>query len=187
MAIDADEVRVAVTGHVWVGDVGATEPTDISTPFGATWTDLGFTTEDGVVFTMGKTTDDIMGWQSSDPLRTLVTATTRTLAYELMQMDAETFLLAMGGGTLTGSLQKYAYEPPAAEVVDERAMGVEFADGTLQYRWIFRRCLISEDVETKLAKASAVSFPITQKVLAAPGAAKPFLFQTNDDAFTPPV
>ena len=70
MAISADEVRVAGTGHVYVAPKGTALPTTVEAALPADWTDLGYVTTDGVSFTFSRETEDLDAWQG-DKIRVL--------------------------------------------------------------------------------------------------------------------
>lgn len=186
MTKDADQIRVAGNGSIFVGELGATAPTDIlDTVDPVEWIELGYADEDGVTFTDGKTIESIEAWQSFYALRRIMTAKEGTLAFNLLQWNGATVRLAFGGGTVTeDQAGAYTYTPPAPGVVDERAMIVEWIDGAHTYRWIIPRGMVTEDVETQLTKSDAAMLPITFGVNGQEGV-NPWYFQTNDPAFEP--
>lgn len=184
MALDPTEIVVAGTGSIKVAPVGTAEPADIETAPSVTWVDLGFTTEDGVEFTFDRETTDIMGWQSRDPLRTIATAEPKSVKFTLLQLNKETWKFALGGGTTSGSLGLYLYEPPTPGSVDERALMIEMVDGAVTYRFIARRGMQQGAVAFSGVRDDATSLPIDFKVLAAPeGVTHPWVMQTNDADF----
>ena len=94
---DVTKVRVALSGNVWVADTGSTVPTDITVAPNASWTDLGYTTEDGITFSLEQQTQDINGWQSLEPLRVIVTAEPKQFNFTLRQMEKATWTTTFGG------------------------------------------------------------------------------------------
>lgn len=161
MALEADEVFIAGAGHVYVADVGATEPTDTTTPWDAGWAELGYTTDDGVTITPGRTIVDIPAWQSRYPVRRLVTAESFEAAFSLLQWNQDTIALAFGGGAWVGDV----YTPPAAGSVDERALGIEAVDGDKIARIIIPRGLITAVGGIQLIKTDANPIPLTFSAL----------------------
>ena len=113
MAQDATEVVVGANGDVYVAPVGTSLPLDVDDPLNAAFSEaLGFTSEDGVTATDGKTTENIGAWQSFYPLRTLVTERNFTVAFVLRQWNQDTVSLAFGGGTFTAVGSHTTYTPP---------------------------------------------------------------------------
>jgi hypothetical protein len=162
MALLADEVFVAGGGHVYIADIGATEPTDTTTPWDADWTELGYTTDAGVTITPGQTITDIPAWQSRYPVRKIVTAETFDVAFGLLQWNQDTLSLAFRGGTWIGDI----YTPGEAGVVDERALGIEAIDGDKITRIIIARGMVTDVGGINLVRTGANPLPITFSALA---------------------
>lgn len=165
MALDADEVFIGGAGHVYVAPVGSTEPTDTTTAWDAAWVELGYTTDEGVTITPGKTITDIPAWQSRYPVRRLVTAETFETNFSLLQWNEDTLSLAFGGGTWTGDV----FTPPAAGSVDERALGIEATDGDKTTRIIIPRGIVSTVGGIQVVKTAANPIPITFGALGTAG------------------
>jgi hypothetical protein len=185
MALSASEIVVGATGNVRVAPVGTTAPVDVATAWAAGWIDLGYATEDGVTLSNERTTEDIMAWQALDPVRTVGTARLTTVSFQLMQWNETTVPLAFGGGTVTptaGPPAHYRYDPPADATPDERALGIQWADGTKVYRLIIPRAVVTESVETNLVKNAAGLLPLTFRALGTDGAASWYI-RTSDPAF----
>lgn len=187
MSLDPTEVAVAGTGHIYRGPVGTAFPADITEDVDLNdWTELGYSTPEGVRFNFGRETSEVMAWQSRDALRVLTTSTPRTVAVDFLQFNADTWATALGGGTVTEDAPgAYTYEPPDDGDSDEFAYIIEALDGDETYRWLFRRVENMSGVEFGLTRENAITLPTEVKVLAAPGGAKPFDFQTTDAAFAP--
>lgn len=192
MALDADEVRVAGSGGVYVADLGTAFPA-FSADLEADddFTNLGYITEDGATFTLSREVEDIFAWQSPDPIRTINKRVPKTVKFDLMQSDYHAFMLALGGGTWgvagVAPNEVYTYTPPAVSAVDERAMILELVDGTLKYRWYFKRALNKEGVEFQATRNTSVNYPVSMSILTPADASAPFTFETNDDAVAAPA
>ena len=185
MAQDATEVVVGSNGDVYVAPVGTSLPLDVDDPLNVAFSEaLGFTSEDGVTATDGKTTENIGAWQSFYPLRTLVTERNFTVAFVLRQWNQDTVALAFGGGTFeaTGSFTKYV--PPDPSYIDERVLVVDWQDGDDQYRLVVPRCIVSENVESQITRTAAADLPITMTVLAPAEGNDPWFLMTNAVRFS---
>lgn len=182
---DTDEIVVAGNGKILIAPVGTTAPTDIATAWAAGWIDLGYASEDGVTINKTRDIEELMVWQSLYPARRIVTAEDFTVSFNLAQWNEDSVKLAFGGGAVTttaGPPAHYLYTPPAAGVLDERALGVEWVDGSKIYRLIVARCMISDNVETQLTKSGMSELPLTLGVIGDEGVS-PFLIRTNDPAW----
>lgn len=167
MALTAQEVFVAGGGHVYVADLGTTEPTDTVAAWPAGWEELGYVTDAGVTITPGKTITDIGAWQSRLPVRRIVTAETFDVAFTLTQWNADTIALAFGGGAWVGDV----YTPPAAGDIDERMLGVEANDGEKTLRLVVPRGMVTNVGGMQFISTDANPIPITFSALETEGEA----------------
>lgn len=181
MSLESSEVVVGSTGHLWRAAVGTAFPTNISTAVNETlWTELGYTSTEGVGFNFGRETNEVEAWQSYDPLRVISTKIPKEISAEFLQFNQNTWATAMGGGTWTGSAPNFVYEPPDESFIDEFALIVEFSDGDDDYRFCYRKVSNMSGIEFSTSRENPIMLPVTVKVLAADGGLKPFIFQTND-------
>lgn len=185
MAYDATQIKIAGTGKVLVAPVGTTAPTDVATAWSGTWVDLGATSEDGVTFSDSKDTEQKKIWQAFYAVRTYITGREAQLSFVLEQWNKTTVVLAFGGGTITttaGPPAHYHYAPPSPGTVDERALGIEWVDGSEINRLIVPKGMVVDAVETNLNKADSAQLPVTFNVLGTDGSA-PWYLRTNNAAF----
>ena len=166
MAQTAQDVVVAGTGAVYVAPEDTPLPDDLA-DLATPWTDIGYVSEDGVQFTFDRDQEEINAWQVSTPVRVLITNEPISIAFELLQFDKTTVLLAFRGGTFTGAASPYTYTPPDAGASDVRALTIDAVDGDYQLRFSFPRVQLSESVEFSLVRSDAVRLPLTFAVLAA--------------------
>lgn len=178
---DVTKVRVALSGKIWVADAGATVPADITVTPNASWTDLGYTDEDGITFSLEQETEDIMGWQALEPLRTIVTSEPKMFSFVLRQMEKNTWLTAFGGSVETIGAGNYKWTPPSAGVQASKMFLLEFEDGSLDYRFAYRNCVQQGEREIQFVRENAVNLPLEYKVLAA--SPQTWELYTNDTAF----
>jgi hypothetical protein len=106
MALVSDNVRVAVTGVVAVGNLTAPAPLDADAAMGVAYTDLGYVGEDGVTETRDRSSDKIKAWQNADTVREVITEAGVTLQFVLIETKLETVELYYGAtvDTTDGSI-----------------------------------------------------------------------------------
>lgn len=183
MGFESSEVRVTGTGHVYVAPVGSDFPASVSEPVAHAdgWVELGYASEDGARFSFGREVNEIMAWQSFDPIAQVVTRVPKTVSFDLMQWNQHTVKLALGGGSVTELASgEYEYQPPDESFRDERALVVEGIDGNYTYRFCYRKAINEEGVEFAFVRENPVLFPITMKILAPDDDASSFFIQTDD-------
>lgn len=182
MALDATEVVVAGTGHVYRAPVDTALPTDIGNALSGSWVELGYTTPEGVAFEFAKDTKDLFAWQSRDPIRTLILNEPKTATFTLMQWNNDTLDLALGGGEWTDTDTGVEYEPADAGFVNEVALIIEFTDDDKNYRFCFKRALNKNPFSFSTLPDDAANLPIAMSVLAPADGSKAYKIQTDDAA-----
>lgn len=165
MALQVDNVRVAGTGEVFVAPSGTAAPTDAAAALAAAWVGLGYTSTDGVEFTVSRNTQDIDGWQGSK-LRVVTESQPVSIKFALMETDAQSLSLALGGGTAVTATGKTTYTPPKEGENAIRSAAVKFTDGSVNYLYYFPRVQVEGDVSFKLSRSEAVMYDVTLGVLA---------------------
>lgn len=96
------EIRVAGTGKVLVAaPVGATgapaAPIDTTVAWTG-WTELGYTSTDGIKLSKKDKIDQVDGWQSVSALRYIYSDRELTVKFQLLQINKSTLPFFMGGG-----------------------------------------------------------------------------------------
>lgn len=101
---DSENVVVAVTGGVYVGvaDGTAAVPTDATTELGAGWTNVGYISEDAVTENIETDTNEIVAWQNSDVVRTLVTKFGVSYQFTMIETKAAAVGLYYGKDVVAG-------------------------------------------------------------------------------------
>lgn len=162
MANDADNVRVGLNGSVYIAPKGTTAPTDLDTAWPAGWVDLGYLSDDGVEMNYSTNTEDINAWQSLSPVRKVLTGVDMTLGFTAIELKTSTVTLYFPSATMTdvsGTVHKLAI--PAAPAPDERAIGLEWIDGTIKNRLIIARGEVTDRQAITLARSGAVGLGMT--------------------------
>lgn len=183
MAFAREQLVVAGTGHIYVAPAGTPMPTSLSASLNAAFEEIGYTNEDGVKFTDGKTTNAIRVWQSFYPARYHITEREAMLEFTLAQWNERTVALAFGGGEFTEPTPgEYRYTPPSPETVDERAMVVDLSDGDRNFRFAIPNGFVTSNTESSFTRTGPSLLPITFAALVA-NDADPWTFDTDDSAF----
>lgn len=182
MAIDTTEIRVGVTGSVYVAPVGSTLPVEPDDALDAAFLELGAINEDGIKMSPSRSIEKIRAWQSGKPVRTIVTEDELSFSFSLQQWNDVNIPLVFGGGTesaTTGTETKFV--PPAAGTVDERAFVFQWIDDTITYRVVVPRGMVTEVDEMQIGKSSAIELGLTVEVLGS--TPDDFIIYTDDPAW----
>jgi hypothetical protein len=186
MALDAEEVRSFGNVTIYVGDVGATEPADLTTtPDESEWFEVGHTSDEGVSFSFGKARTPFRSHQSyPQPVRVVKGEAVTTVGVSLLQWNAANLAYALGGGEWTeDNSGEFTFTPANASVDNEKALIIDAFDGDITSRWIFRRTEVQSNVDFTASPTALAPLPISAVVLAAPGEADDYNFITDDPAF----
>ncbi|QES42525.1 MULTISPECIES: phage tail protein [Streptomyces] len=173
------EIRVAGTGRVLIAPVGTDAPATIATDWDKTkWTDLGYTTTDGIKFNKKDKIDPVDTWQSVSPARFIYSDRDLTVKFQLLQLNKANLAFFMGGGEVKaattpavgtlaeGDLKEFTYDLANSPAADERALGIEFTDGAAKYRFVVPRGQVTETEEIGLTRTGAVKLGVTFTALA---------------------
>lgn len=181
MTLNANAVRVAGTGEVYLAPTATAAPADATTAPIAAWKGLGITSTDGVQFTMSRDTATIDGWQASK-IRVVTNSESISVELTLMETTTTTIIAAFGGGSVAGTAPAMTYTPPVEGDNAIKSMLVDFSDGATKYRYYFPRVQVEGDVSFSLTRSDAVGYGITFGVLAA--TPNKWLMLTNDTVIT---
>ncbi|MDX2759323.1 phage tail protein [Streptomyces europaeiscabiei] len=184
---NANEIRVAGTGRILVAPVGTTAPTDVTSAWGSGWKDLGFTSQDGIKLAKKDKLDPVETWQSVSPARFIYSDRDLTVKFQLLQLNEDTLPFFMGGDavaeTTTGS-GVYKYELAADPKFNEKAMGIEFSDGTdITYRFVVSRGQVTESEELSLTRTASIKLGVTFTALAVDNTKPLATFLMKDPAY----
>ncbi|MEU8958761.1 phage tail protein [Streptomyces sp. NPDC048518] len=175
------EIRVAGTGRVLIAPIGTEAPTTIAADWDkAKWTDLGYTTTDGIKFNKKDKIDPVDTWQSVSPARFIYSDRDLTVKFQLLQLNKANLAFFMGGGEVKAAgttpatvdaqadaeLKEFTYDLASSPAPDERALGIEFTDGAAKYRFFVPRGQVTETEEIGLTRTGAVKLGVTFTALA---------------------
>ncbi|MFE9258610.1 phage tail protein [Streptomyces sp. NPDC006879] len=169
---NASEIRVAGTGRILVAEVGAALPTTFTdnpaADWGTGWTDLGYTSTDGVTFSKKDKLDAVETWQSISPARFVYADRDLTLKFAMLQFNEDTLPFFLGGKKTdfrndnTNNPGVYEFDVPDGPTFDERALGLEFTDGSaVTYRFVIPRGQVTATDDLKLARKAAAMLGVT--------------------------
>lgn len=184
--LDPTQVRVAPSGAIYAAPAGTAAPADSVAALAAPWTHLGYATDDGVTLARSMETETITGWQSSAPLRYIVTGTSMSVAFSLLQFNKTTLPLYFGLPTssITESGDIFKLKIPADLPIDERAWCIETVDGIVNTRYVILRGMITETDDLPLRRSEGSVLAMTVSAMAASDGSLAHMI-TNDPNMDP--
>ncbi|WP_164411391.1 phage tail tube protein [Streptomyces salinarius] len=193
---NSSEIRVAGTGRVLIADINAPLPAAFSdnpaTDWGSAWTDLGYTSTDGVTFSKKDKLDPVETWQSISPARFVYADRDLTLKFSMLQFNEDTLPFFLGGKSAdfrrdatSGAVQ---FDVPDGPTFDERALGLEFTDGSaVTYRFVIPRGQVTATDDIKLARKAAALLGVTFTALSPGDGQALATFVMKDAAYAVPA
>lgn len=158
MALDSSNVSVAVTGAVSYAPTGTTAPTDANTALPAAWKDVGYLSSDGVTETRDRSTNNIVAWQNAEVVRTVVTESSISVTFTMIETNADSLALFYGAAvnTTDGSV---TIDP--AETGGRRAVAIDYVDGADYVRLFLPQAEVTEVGESSLTSGDPVGYEVT--------------------------
>lgn len=156
MALDSDNVRVAVTGAVYVAPTGTTGPNYADDTLDAGFTDLGYVSADGIVETIDRSTEQIRSWQDGSLVREITSEGTYSVELTFIETNQDVVELYYGASLASGSIN-----------IDPRSSGgrqsfvIDVIDGTSIERTYISSGEITSVGERTLASGEAIGYTVT--------------------------
>ena len=155
MALDSDNVRVAVTGAVYVGPTSSTAPSSSSSTLTG-FTDLGYVSADGITETFDKTTSQIRAWQGGALVREVISEGTYSVTLTFIETKLEVLELYFGSTITDGELNG---DPTASG--GRKSFVMDIVDGSIIERTYIPAGEVTAVGERTLASGEAVGYNVT--------------------------
>jgi hypothetical protein len=155
MALDSDNVRVAVTGAVYVGPTSSTAPSSSASTLTG-FTDLGYISSDGITETIDKTTNQIRAWQTGSLVREVVSEGTYSVTLTFIETKLEVLELYFGATITNGEL-----DGDPTQSGGRKSFVMDVVDGMIVERTYIPAGEITAVGERTLASGEAVGYNVT--------------------------
>lgn len=161
MALDSDNVDVAVTGTVSVAPTGTAAPTSSASALNAAFVDLGYLDESGVVETRERTSTDVPAWQESTIVRVITTAGKYLLKFTMIETTVasqETFY----GATVQGqTVTDGRIDVVPTSTGGRKSWVVDVVDGAKERRIYVPSGEVTEVGDVSYVSTGVISYPVT--------------------------
>lgn len=153
----SDNVRVAVTGAVYVGPQDAEAPTDATAPVGSEFKDLGYVSDEGVTESRERSTNQIRAWQKGALVREVTTESSMRYSMRLIETKKETLELFYGVKVAAdGSI-----EIDPSESGGRQSFVLDVLDGEEEIRLYVKSGEVSEVGDIVYQNGEAVGYEVT--------------------------
>lgn len=163
MALNADNVRSAVTGAIYSAAKGTALPATATATLDAAFKDHGYVSEDGVTESTSRTVEQIRAWQNATVVREVPTEGEATYAFTLIETNADNVGLYYGD-TVDNTNGSVRVRPTV--VGDRRAFVIDVVDGANYVRTVVPDGEVTERGEQVYANGQPIGYPVTIKAYA---------------------
>lgn len=156
MALDSDNVRVAVSGAVYVAPTGTTAPTTSSSALDAAFVDLGYVSADGITENIDRTTNQIRAWQDGSLVREVTSEGTYSVDLTFIETKEDVLELYYGATNASGQ-----FDIDPASSGGRKSFVIDVVDGTAVERVYIPAGEITALGTRTLASGEAVGYQVT--------------------------
>lgn len=156
MALDSDNVRVAVTGAVYVAPTGTAAPTATDSALNIAFVDLGYVSADGIEETIDRSTNQIRAWQNGSLVREVTSEATFSVTLTLIETKEETLELYFGATNVSG---KFEIDPASSG--GRKSFVYDVVDGTNIERTYIPAGEVTAVGSRMLASGEAIGYNVT--------------------------
>lgn len=159
MALVSSNVRVGVSGEVYVGALAATAPaTAVATPTG--FTGLGYISDDGLKRKPEVSRDDIVAWQNGAVVRTVTKNAKTTYQFTLIETNKAAVEFAFGT-TVTQTVTEGTYSADPAATGGRKSFVFDVIDGANVKREYVAEGELTELGEITYASGEPIGYEVT--------------------------
>jgi hypothetical protein len=160
MALNAENVLVAVTGAVYVGATTTPLPTTSVASLNAGFKDLGYLGEDGFTEGLDVDSDEITAWQNGTVVRRTITKQSKTFELNLIETKQSVLEFVRPGSTLAGTSGAYSMAVKAITAA-RKALVFDILDGDVHLRKVVPNCEITDFGEVEYKNGQAIGYTVT--------------------------
>ncbi len=154
MALDSGNVRVGVSGVVYVGPLGTTLPSSVSTTPNAGFRDLGYMSDSGVSQSIASDSTEIHAWQNATTVR--VVQTSHTVTYQMEFMEVNWLTMDTYYGNFSGGVSHLT-----SDQLVRKSWIIHVDDGDDDFRIVIPEGQITARGDTSIVSGDAYKMPVT--------------------------
>ncbi|WP_405793347.1 hypothetical protein [Streptomyces sp. NBC_01506] len=178
MPLNANAVRVAITGAAYVAPLNSVKPTDATSPWPVTATDVGWISDDGITESNTAETSEIKGWQGGQTVRKVISSSEMTFQFTAIETSKTVLELYHKGSKVltTSGKSVLAVKAPGP---DRRQFGFDVIDGNSHVRIVVPDGEVTETGDIVYKGDEAIAYDLT--ITAYPGTDGTVAVKYSDD------
>jgi hypothetical protein len=178
VAGDIENPRIWVNADVYVADVGADEPNDVTAEWPSAWAPLGLLSEDGMTEANEQELTDHYAY-GGILVRTTKSKQKRTIQVAALEDNPTVWSLVNPGSEATSGGGVTTREVKIRNAPDPRAFGLELRDGDITSRIVIPRGEVTEVGDRSIVDNQMAMFELTITVY--PDAEGVLYYEITDD------
>lgn len=163
-ALNPEEATLGLNNGpgLWIAPAGTPGPADLVSEWAAPWRPLGYVSEDGVTLSPDVSSDTITPWQSTSPIRQVITSKAITLGFQLLQTNLLTLALYFDVAEPEPQPDgTYSFAVRSDEGGYVHALGLDIKDGDQIERFVWPRAQISDNDDVTVSRGEVMSWGVT--------------------------
>ncbi|MEW2034903.1 hypothetical protein AB0901_30930 [Streptomyces roseifaciens] len=178
MPLNANAVRVAITGAAYVAAPKSKLPTDATSPWDAAFTDIGWISDDGITESNSTDASEIKGWQGGQTVRKVISSSEMSFKFTAIETSKTVLELYHKGSKVTTASGKSVLTIKAPGP-DRRSFGFDVIDGNSHIRIVIPDGEVTETGDVTYKGDEAVVYELT--ITAYPGSDGTVAIKYSDD------
>ncbi|GGV54211.1 hypothetical protein [Streptomyces spectabilis] len=178
MPLNANAVRVAITGAAYVAPPKSKLPTDSTSGWDAAFVDIGWISDDGITEANSTDASEIKGWQGGQTVRKVISSSEMTFQFTAIETNKTVLELYHKGSKVATASGKsvLAIKAPGP---DRRSFGFDVIDGNSHIRIVVPDGEVTETGDITYKGDEAIAYELT--ITAYPGADGTVAYKYSDD------
>jgi hypothetical protein len=150
---------------VYIGPAGSDLPTTLTDPFATPWEAVGYISDDGVTLSASTESDTLTPWQSTSPVRTMITGKSLELQFVMWETSPLTLGLwfDVTPPTATAGLLNFDVRSDSGGLL--YAVALDVKDQSTVFRVVFPRAQLSDSGDVTFSRGSAIGWDATLSAL----------------------
>src|ERR1700749_664800 len=163
--LDPSEILLGLNNGpgLYRAPVGTAPPADLLTPWATPWEPIGYISDDGVTVSSSTTSDTLTPWQSTSPVKTMITGKELTAHFIMWQTNAESlamyFDMPVTPADVTPGLIEFDIRSDMGGEL--YAIGLDIKDAGMVTRIVFGRSQLSDTGDVQFQRGSAIGWEVT--------------------------
>jgi hypothetical protein len=165
--LDPTEVLIGLNNGpgIYIAPPGTAGPADLTSPWPAGWSQLGYLSDDGVKITSKTNSDTLTPWQSTAPIRKVITGKEMSMQFTLWQTNAQTLALYFDVPvpTVTGGIIDFDVRTDSGGIL--YSLGLDILDQDVVTRITLPRGSLGDTGDVAVKRGEAMGWDCTLTAL----------------------